>query len=81
VADGIDAAVDAVQATGPHSAADRLVRQPGGEELANRNDTMLPRRKASDPLVREEVGEFLTHMTGKPPKASGCPSAWWIRPV
>jgi hypothetical protein len=51
VPDGIRAAEDAVQPTGPHSAADCLVRQPRGDELAYRDNAVLPGRQPGGPDI------------------------------
>ncbi len=52
VAEGVDAAVDAVQATGGDSPVDLAVDEAGGEQLDQRDEAALAGREGCDDLVR-----------------------------
>jgi hypothetical protein len=60
MADGVDAAVDAVEGPGAHAVGDRRADQPGLCELRCRHDSVLP---------RGERGQLRIDW-----KAGGCPT-------
>jgi hypothetical protein len=55
MADGVDAAVDAMPATGPRSMLNRARREPERDELPMRHDSMLPLGKPGNDSIEGAV--------------------------
>ena len=71
VADGVDAAVDAMQPSRTRSLRDSSAPQPNAFELAQSDDSVLPRSDLIDPQI--ERVEFVLHRETKSTGASGSP--------
>jgi hypothetical protein len=56
--EGVDAGVDAVEASPPHSLANGAVRQPQPAQLVQPENRMLPRRQSRNRLIHPNLAEF-----------------------
>ena len=61
VADGVDASVNAVEATGVNAVVDRLATKAKGKELWIRNNSVLPPGQRRDQRVDRSSAYFFPH--------------------
>ena len=67
VANGVDTAMDAVQAAGASTVADGTRRKAGGVQLLHRDHAVLPSGEAGDRGVPSSAWKFLRHIRNKFP--------------
>jgi hypothetical protein len=73
MAHGVDAPVNAVEATCGNPIADATRKNTGNEELMRRNHAMLRRRQACDRCILSRVVAFLRHIRRKATNARNSP--------
>ena len=64
MADGVDAAVQAMKTSGTDTPADCVLEQPGLVKLLERHDPVLAGRQFSDPSVPKVWADFSGDMRG-----------------